>query len=131
MVPSGHSIGDERVEQAMGNLLRAGVLLAAGVVLLGGALYLLRHGGERTDYRVFHGEPADLRSPVGVILDALDGRARGLIQLGLLLLVATPVARVAFAAYAFARQRDHTYVVLTLIVLAVLLYSLFAADTAL
>src|SRR5262249_17856067 len=125
MVSSGHTTSDERVEQAMGNLLRAGVLLAAGVVLLGAALYLLRHGGEPTDYKVVRGQPAAVRSPVGVILDALDGRARGLIQLGLLLLVATPVARVAFAAYAFARQRDHTYVVLTLIVLAVLLYSLF------
>src|SRR5690349_13010838 len=118
MAASGHRTSDEQVEQAMGNLLRAGVLLAAGVVLLGAVLYLHRHGNEPTDYRLFHGVPADLRSPAHVLLDALDGRARGLIQLGLLLLIATPVARVVFAAYAFARQRDHTYVVLTLIVLA-------------
>jgi uncharacterized membrane protein len=47
------------------------------------------------------------------------------VQLGVLLLIATPVARVAFSALAFARQRDYTYVALTLFVLAVLLCSLF------
>jgi uncharacterized membrane protein len=47
-----------------------------------------------------------------------------LIQLGLLLLIATPVARVAFSVAAFAMQRDRLYVVVALIVLAVLMYSL-------
>ena len=55
---------------------------------------------------------------------ALQGRGRGIIQLGLLLLIATPIARVVFSVYAFARQRDRTYVLVTLVVLAVLLYSL-------
>jgi uncharacterized membrane protein len=44
--------------------------------------------------------------------------------MGLLLLIATPVARVALLAVAFAVQRDRLYVVVTLIVLAVLLASL-------
>jgi uncharacterized membrane protein len=60
------------------------------------------------------------------VADALALSSGGVIQLGLLLLVATPVARVIFSVFAFARQRDFTYVVLTLIVLAILLYSLFA-----
>jgi uncharacterized membrane protein len=47
-----------------------------------------------------------------------------LIQLGLLLLIATPVARVAFSVAVFAMQRDRLYVVVALIVLAVLMYSL-------
>jgi len=47
-----------------------------------------------------------------------------LIQLGLLLLIATPVARVAFSVVAFAMQRDRLYVAVALIVLAVLMYSL-------
>ena len=53
--------------------------------------------------------------------------SRGLIQFGLLLLIAVPVARVAFSVVAFALQRDRTYVVVTLIVLAVLLYGLTRA----
>jgi uncharacterized membrane protein len=119
---------DERMDQVIGNLLRAGVLAAAVVTGVGGVVYLARHGGEPADHRVFHGEPADLRSPVGIVEDALALRGRGLIQLGLLVLIGTPVARVVFSVFAFLRQRDYTYVVVTLIVLAVLLYSLFSHD---
>src|SRR5262245_40174065 len=116
---------EARFEQLLGNLLRAGVLLAAAVVLLGGVVYLARHGGERPDLKVFRGEPADLRHPRGVAGEALHGSGRGVIMLGLLLLVATPVARVAFSVAGFLRERDVLYVVLTLVVLAVLVYSLF------
>lgn len=120
--------GDLQIEQLLGNLLRAGVLLAAAVVLLGGVVYLIHHGQEprpalkkfRPDY-----EPVAFRSPAGIVGEALTGRGRGLIQLGLLLLIATPVARVIFSIFAFGAERDTTYVVLTLIVLGVLLYSLF------
>jgi uncharacterized membrane protein len=128
MSQSGAGVSDQRVDQVLGNVLRAGVILAAVVVLAGAVLYLTRHGREPTHYKEFHGAPPDLRSPVGVVQDALAVSARGIIQLGLLVLVATPVARVLFSAIAFALQRDLTYVVLTLIVLAVLLYSLFAGD---
>jgi uncharacterized membrane protein len=117
--------GDQRVEQTMGNLLRAGVILAAVVVLAGGIVYLVRHGEERTGHKVFEGEPVDLRSPAGIVRESLAGRGRAIIQLGLLLLIATPVARVAFSVFAFARERDLTYVGLTLIVLTLLIYSFF------
>jgi uncharacterized membrane protein len=125
MNPAAADWNDQRVEVLMGNLLRAGVVLAAAVVLFGGVLYLVRHGDEREDHRKFHGEAAELTSPSGVLADALEFRARGIIQLGLLLLIATPVARVAFSVFAFLRERDFTYVVLTLIVLTLLFYSLF------
>src|SRR5438105_8671508 len=101
---------DTRIEQLLGNLLRTGVLTSAAVVLLGGVLYLVRHGAEPADHRVFHGEPADLRSPAGIVLDALSFRSRGIIQLGVLLLIATPVLRVVFSVVGFALERDTTYV---------------------
>jgi uncharacterized membrane protein len=115
---------DERVETTMGNLLRAGVVSAAAVVLVGGLVYLLRHGAAQPGYHLFRGEPADLRSIWGIVAEASTLRGRGIIQLGLLLLIATPVARVAFSVYAFARQGDRIYVVVTLIVLTLLLYGL-------
>ena len=101
-----------------------GVTLAAAVVLFGGTVYLVRHGCAAPQYHVFVGEPTDLRTVSGIVKDALAFRGRGLIQLGLLLLIATPVARVAFSVAAFAIQRDRLYVVVTLIELAVLMYSL-------
>jgi uncharacterized membrane protein len=116
---------DQRIENVLGNLLRAGVLLSALVVSIGGAIYLIRHGHEPVGFRVFRGEPADLRSLRGIIRDTLELRGEGIIQLGLLLLIATPVARVAFSIFGFAEERDGMYMVFTLIVFAVLLYSLF------
>jgi uncharacterized membrane protein len=115
---------EQQLENIVGNLLRVGVMLAAVVVFGGGAFYLIRHGATSPDYRVFHGEPADLRSVSGVVTEALSLQSRGIIQLGLLLLIATPIARVAFSIFAFAQQRDRTYVIVTLVVFTVLLYSL-------
>jgi len=115
---------DQKVEGVIGNLLRTGVILSATVVLIGAAIYLLRHGGSPADYRVFQGEPSDLRSVSGIIERAIHFSGRGIIQLGLLLLIATPVARVAFAIYGFAAEGDRLYVAFTVLVLAVLLYSL-------
>lgn len=118
---------DQRLEIILGNLLRAGVLLSALVVLTGASIYLVRHGHEPMNFRVFRGEPADLRGARGIIRDTLALRGRGIIQLGLLLLIATPVARVAFSIFGFAEERDGMYVVFTLIVFTVLLYSLLGS----
>jgi len=115
---------DEKVEGIVGNLLRGGVIAAAGVVLAGGILYLSRYGANPPDYSAFHGVPAEFRSVDGIIKAAFALRGRGLIQLGLLLLIATPVARVAFTIFAFAMERDRIYIVVALIVLGMLLYSL-------
>lgn len=114
---------DQKVEVIIGNLLRAGVLLAAGVVLVGAAIYLVRHGGEPADYRVFHEQPADLRHASGIVHDVVAYSGRGIIQLGLLLLIATPIARVAFSSVAFGLEKDRMYVGFTLLVLGILLYS--------
>ena len=115
---------DVQVETIIGNLLRWGVMIAGAVVFAGAAVYLSRHGAESPNYQVFRGEPTDLKTVWGIWRQTLTGHGRGLIQLGLLLLVATPIARVAFSLFAFARQRDRLYVGVTLLVLTVLLYSL-------
>ena len=110
--------------QIAAELLRLGLIVAAVVVLGGAVIYLARHGSEQPQYRVFHGEPADLCGIGGIVHDALQFSGRGLIQLGLLLLLGTPVARVAFSIVAFALQGDRLYVVVTMIVMGVLLYSI-------
>ena len=117
-------VKDADVQQAVGNLLRFGVLLAAAVVLVGGVLFLRHHGTAVPDYHTFRGEPPDLRGFGGIVRDAFGATGRGLIQLGVLLLVATPVARVALTAIAFGLERDRTYVLIALLVLSLLLKSL-------
>jgi uncharacterized membrane protein len=116
---------DERLEGLLGTVLRWGVVSAAVVVAVGAAVFLTRHGSEQPLYQVFRGEPSDLKTVPGILGDAFTGRGRGLIQLGLLLLIATPVTRVAFSIGVFAIQGDRRYVLITLVVLVVLLYSLF------
>jgi uncharacterized membrane protein len=116
---------DERLEGMLGSVLRWGVVSAGLVVGLGALVFLARHGSERPVYQVFRGEPSDLKTVPGILNDAWSGRGRGLIQLGLLLLIATPVTRVVLSVAAFAIQGDRRYVLITLIVLVVLLYSLF------
>jgi len=118
---------DRRMDMVISNLLRSGVLVSALVVLFGGVLYLARHGHSPTDYRVFRGEPSELRSVGGILRDAVALSGRGVIQLGLLLLIATPVARVAFSIFGFAEERDRMYVVIASIVLLVLAYSLIGS----
>jgi uncharacterized membrane protein len=115
---------DEQFEIVLARVLRAGVLLAAAIVAFGGILFLAAHGREQPAYHVFRGEPSSLRSVRRVSADAvrLDGRA--LIQFGLLVLMATPIARVVFSVLGFLKQRDWLYVGMTLVVLALLTYSL-------
>jgi uncharacterized membrane protein len=119
-----HGLSEKRFEALIGLLLRTGVALAAAVVLAGGIFYLTKYGGVKPDYGIFRGEPSDLRSVGGVLDDTISLHSRGVIQLGLLLLIATPIARVAFSVAGFAAERDWLYVVIALVVLGVLIYSL-------
>jgi uncharacterized membrane protein len=120
-------VSEQQLEQFISNLLKYGVLLSSAVVLVGGILYLMRYGAEPADYRFFLGEPAAFCSPKGVMAEVLAGHYRGIIQFGILLLIATPVARVAFSFLAFLWRRDFAYVVLTFLVLAGLIYSFIGA----
>src|SRR6266404_1681268 len=115
---------EKRVDDIMGRLLRTGVIVAAVFVLAGVLVHVARHPQPVTDYRVFDGEPEELRTVPGIIHEALALYGRGLILFGLLILIATPIARGAFSVVAFLYQRDWTYVAVTLIVLGLLIYSL-------
>jgi len=118
------AVSDHGVELGLARLLQTGVMLAAAVVLAGGLRYLATHAAGHPQYGTFSGEPEDLSRVDGIIRAAAAFRGRGLIQLGLLLLIATPVARVGFSLLAFVLQRDRTYVMLTAFVLLLLLASL-------
>ena len=115
---------DQRLEVAMGNMLRIGVLLAAAVVLLGGLLYLRHPGAPVPNYRAFHAGAAHTRTFPGILRGLSAWKSASIIQCGILLLILTPVGRVVFALVGFARERDWLYTLVSGIVLAVLVYSL-------
>ena len=115
---------DEQVELVIGRLLQWGVLAAAIVVVTGGLLLLAQYGHLPANFQHFRGEDPALRSVGGIVRAALGGDSRAIVQLGLVLLIATPAARVALTLGAFLIQRDRLYILTTSIVLALLLYGL-------
>ena len=121
------AMDDRRLETMVGNLLRTGVLLAAALVSIGGVFYPLQHHADPVSYRTFVPGADGVRTFSGVVHSALRFESVGWIQLGLLLLIATPVARVVLAVVGFALERDRLYVVVSLIVLVILVASLLRA----
>jgi uncharacterized membrane protein len=117
-------ISDYAVEQFVGRLLQIGVAVSALVVIVGGVMVLLHHGGEVPSFSTFGGEPEGIRTLYGIVRGMLAGDSRSIIQFGLLLLIATPIMRVAFTLVAFLLQRDRVYVAITSVVLVLLLYGL-------
>ncbi|HJQ52205.1 MAG TPA: DUF1634 domain-containing protein [Gemmatimonadaceae bacterium] len=115
---------DERVEQMVGRLLRLGVLFAALVVAIGGALLLVQYGHSPANFHDFAAAGRGLRSVGAILTGVSHGDSRAIAQLGLVLLILTPVARVALTLGAFILQRDRLYILTTSIVLALLLYGL-------
>jgi uncharacterized membrane protein len=134
---------DQRLELAIAMLLRIGVVIAAILVAIGGVM-ALRHPESRVpSFRVFHA-PGHAPGPaasgkaataaaaphaaiysIGAIFRHLcDGSGASIIALGLLVLIATPIARVIFAIVGFARERDMLYTVISFVVLAILVLSL-------
>ena len=117
---------DHEVDQVIGRLLQLGVLIATVVVVIGVVLLLAHDGGAPVSYTEASHAPSALHTVGGTFALALAGNAAAIVQLGLILLIATPVARVALTLGAFIIQRDRVYVLLTTIVLGVLLFGLFA-----
>lgn len=116
------------MELFIGKLLRYGVMLACGITLFGGIVYLFQnHGGSMEHYRPtpdgqpFPGVEYYLRELSTIIPRILDFDGAAIIQLGVCVLIATPVFRVAFSVIGFLIEKDYMYVVITLIVLAIIM----------
>ena len=117
---------DARMKNMMGTLLRVGVLASAFLVVCGGILFFIQHPNEMFVFSTFKGEPARFIQVHLIIREALIFRGRAVIQLGLLVLIATPVARVIFSLIGFLFEKDWIYVTITTVVLIILSLSLFS-----
>lgn len=118
--------GERDVEQYIGKLLRYGVMLSCAITLFGGAIYLIQHKGVMVDYSpVATGMPFGvedyLRELNTIFPRMLDFDGAAIIQFGVLVLIATPIIRVAFSAFSFLIEKDYLYVAITLIVLTIIM----------
>ena len=118
---------DEKLEIIIGNLLRAGVLASGLIVLVAGIVYVGQHNADPVNYDMFHLEQSNLRTLSGIFRSAWVLRPDAIIQLGLVLLIATPIVRVVFAAIGFYLEGDRLYVAVSIIVLSILVFSIVHA----
>jgi uncharacterized membrane protein len=115
------------VEQYIGKLLRYGVVIACTITTLGGIIYMLQRNGEMPNYKAlpsgvpFEGVDAYLRGLKTILPQILNFDGAAIIQFGVIVLIATPIARVAFSVISFLIEKDYMYVTITLIVLCIIL----------
>ena len=117
-----------RVELVISDLLRVGVVISLALIVIGSIVTFVRH-------------PAYLRSPdelgglvqpetilphtLGEVAAGLrDFRGQAIVSLGLLVLIATPMMRVAVSIVAFILAGDRLYTLITLAVFCLLMLSL-------
>ena len=118
---------DQDLDVSVAVVLRIGVTLSAGVVILGGLLLGNHLFGAVPDYAHFQPGDPGLRSVMGIVQGAVNFSPKSVIQLGLLLLIATPVARVILCVIGFARQHNILYVTVSTVVLVILILSFVRA----
>jgi uncharacterized membrane protein len=108
-----------RVRQAetlISRVLRGGVVLSAFIIGMGMLGVVLRHGDQA-------GGLSQINSLAAVWQGIAAGNPLAVIMAGLLVLLATPVLRVAVSVVAFAREGDLRYVAISSLVLLILLVS--------
>lgn len=115
---------DTDIQALIGNVLRAGTVISISIVFIGGIVYLYRHGQTVAGYQVFTGVPDFLQHPGSLITSAFNLRGQAIIQLGIILLIATPILRVICSAVGFAIEKDYLYVGISILVLLIIFASL-------
>jgi uncharacterized membrane protein len=114
------------MEAILGDLLRTGVVTAGFIVIFGAVLFLFRHGFEIPSYHIFKPDHFNFSDFRNLFSGIMAFRSVSIMELGILFLIATPFLRVVFSVLAFAYEKDYMYVVFTVIVLLVLIYSFFS-----
>jgi len=111
-----------RLETVVSYVLRVGVLLSLTITCIGLVLLFVV---DPSNAIVRPAGPFVIHDPAAVLTDLLRERPKALIDAGLILLILTPVFRVAVTVVAFVWERDVVYTAITLFVLAVLVASFF------
>jgi uncharacterized membrane protein len=122
--PGKYSFKDKDMQAIIGWILRVGIITSMAIVVVGGILYIYHNGYSITDYRAFKKVPDFISDPAGVFDGLLAFNGQAIIQLGIILLIATPVLRVAFAAIGFLVEKDYLYTLISVIVLLIIVGSM-------
>lgn len=122
-----HKIKDKDISQIIGYILRYGVYLSLSIALVGGIVYLFRHGNEINlfQHKAFVEKDENIAELLrNTFKGIVQGHGYYIIELGILLLIATPLSRVIFSLFAFKLEGDNLYVLITFIVLLIIIISI-------
>jgi uncharacterized membrane protein len=117
---------DKDMQLLLGQVLRAGTVISISIVFIGGIFYLYRHGHSIANYKVFNGIPNFVQHPAGILNGILNLKGQAIIQLGIVLLIATPIMRVIFSTIGFVLEKDYIYVAISLLVLSIIFFSMMS-----
>jgi uncharacterized membrane protein len=117
---------DKDVAALVGKTLRTGVLVASITTIIGAVIYLYLHSKELPQFHTFTGAAPDLRNFSGILQRVVHLDGMGIIQLGVVVLIATPIIRVVLSAVGFLIEKDYLYVFITLLVLGIILFNMLA-----
>jgi uncharacterized membrane protein len=120
-----NKLKDTDIQAIIGWVLRTGVILSIAIVLFGGAVYIYRHGHDIANYSTFK-DVSDFVQLSGIINGILTFKGKAIIQGGIVLLIATPIIRVAFSAVGFVFEKDYLYTGITLLVLLIIFISMLS-----
>jgi len=121
---------DIDVESLISTTLRTGVTISVLIMAAGILFTFIHHPAYFSSHLALGGltsSSGDYPNSVGDVLHGIAAdRGQAIAMLGILLLIATPVVRVAISVLLFAVERDMRYVLITSVVLILLLLSLFS-----
>ena len=120
------SIKDKDIQTIIGWILRIGVAVSMSLVFVGGIIFIYRHGHSIPAYKPFKGVPLFIHDIHGILNGVMSFKGQAIIQLGITLLIATPIIRVAFSAVGFLLEKDYLYTFITLIVSLIILASMIS-----
>jgi len=113
------------VELVIGKILRIGVITSAIVILIGMALYFLNGAGYPSVVKDGQTIVEFPKRFSAIFAGLAAGKSYAVIMLGVFLLILTPVLRVVVSIYAFYKEKDNLYVIITTIVLVILMFAMF------
>ena len=103
------------------------IFISSFIMLIGGIIYLIHHGQDTANFQKFQGEPVSYTSFMGIWKSAFSLSSRGIMELGLLLMVFGQAIRVLLTLILFALEKDRVFILISLFILIIMIYSLFWA----
>lgn len=116
-------ISEKKITHWLGRILQVSIIISIALVMIGGISFLLQHGSKSLDHNIFLATSYDIDILTIWQNEWLFSPIR-LIELGLLTLVMAQILRVALLSYYYIAIRDYWFMLFSLFILSIILYSL-------